>query len=113
MNIDFNANPGKRTTKYLEDQLYSHSLQEAVDLVVFYMKDGLSKMEDAVIESIQSYFHKTKSLYLMIAALFISATIISALLLILLGSRRVKSRLLEFQNLLIIFPLNNADLDHE
>ena len=77
------------------------------------MKDGLSKMGDAVIESIQSYFEKTKSLYLMIVALFMSATIISALLLILLGLRRVKSRLLESQNLLMIFPLNNADLDHE
>ncbi|CDW75262.1 pas domain s-box family protein [Stylonychia lemnae] len=100
----------RRNRQFLDSLLYQKRMQEFADLSLYYLKTGFDLIQDILKTTAISYFDLAKQNYILTFGLFMSFTVIISFVLGVIVFRRVKKAILDVQNMLILLPLEELDL---
>lgn len=103
--------PAKRTASFLHDMINNEKLMSITDLLLQYLEHAVVFMENKTVESTLNYFDTVRSNFKLMVSLIISFTCAGALVMGVMVYRKIKRRLTQTQNILILLPLDEIEAE--
>ncbi|CDW78798.1 UNKNOWN [Stylonychia lemnae] len=99
--------------KFASELLSQNSLQQSTDLILYYLPYANDAVQYTIRNESNIYFARAKSEYLLAFGLFMAFVLIGSIIFGLISYRKLKNRLLDLENLLVLMPLEDIEPKHK